>query len=271
MSVDIRYLIMRPIQLPWLFVSPLDTKGLEYHLTPDLSICMEGIVSGEQEFIISHIMMGVEGMEVDAIQADHIFNNEFLPAKSKERTAKAFRNEGVSCFFTIKQMDYLQKLFSERNFMSYTVTVKYKEKKVEEIEMLPPKEFKMISQVFEELDVQFTAPYKTNKGTFEERYEKGYEKKIAMHEEKVKKSLWDKVKEKSVMKRIGTSVGAIALGIGGMLARSKLSAIGGVGGTIAALALGTAGVLLELYGRAEAQDTLVKLKVADRTERMAFI
>lgn len=270
MSVDMKYMIMRPIQLPWLFVSPLDTRGLEYHLTPDLSICMEGIISGEQEFIISHVMMGIEGIEVNEIVANQMFINEFLPGKSKERLVRAFKNDGVSCFFTIKQMEYLQKLFEERNFMSYNVTVMYKDKRVEEIEMLPPKEFKLVSDVFADLDVQFSCSYKTNKEAFEGRYNEGYEKKIASTETKNKATLWEKVKDKNVLKRIGTSVGAIALGIGGMLVRSKLASLGGVGGTIAALVLGTAGVVLELYGRSEAQDTLVKLKFEQKTERMAF-
>lgn len=264
------YTIMKPIQMPWLFVSPLDNKGLEYHLTPDLSICIEGIISGEQEFVISHVVMGIEQIEVNEIQAEQMFMTEFLPNKSKERISKAFKNEGISCFFSIKQMEYLQNLFTERNFMSYNVSVTYKDKKVEDVAMLPPKEFSLVSSAFDELDVHFNVSHKENKKEFVERYAQGYEKKVAKLEDHSRKNLWEKVKNKNMMKRIGTSLGAIVLGVGGMIARSKLSSGGGIGGMIAGLIFGTAGIVLELYGRQEAEITLRQLKVADRAERMAF-
>jgi hypothetical protein len=270
MNIHTNYMIMKPMQFPWLFVSPLDTKGLEFHLAPDLSICIEGIISGDQDFMISHIIMGVEQIEVNEIQAEQMFLTEFLPNKSKERISKAFKNEGISCFFSIKQMEYLQTLFTEKNFMSYSVSVTYRDKKVDDIALLPPKEFNLVSAAFDELDVHWSVSHKENKKEFVERYADGYEKKVAKLEDHSRKDLWGKIKNKNMMKRIGTSIGAIVLGIGGFIARSRLSSSGGAGGIIAGLILGTAGVILEMYGRQEAENTLRQLKVADRAERVAF-
>lgn len=270
MEVISNYFIMKPFQLPWMYVSPADSKGLEYHLSPDLSIRLDGIISGDLELVIGHIVLAVEGIEANELDAESIFLNEFFPAKSKERIFKSFKDGQSSCFFNSRQMEYLQKLFTEKNFMSYNVTVFYKDKKVEMIEALPPKEFKMVMEVFNELQVQGAVDFKLSREEIEERYEKSYEKKVASLEEKTKKSLWEKVRNKDIRWQLLKSIGSIAIGIGGLIARNILAQRGDVLSSIVAVILGTLGILVELYGRQEAQNTLYSLRIGDRPERMVF-
>lgn len=270
MDLTMGHVIMKPIQLPWMYVSPSGLKGLDYHLAPDLFIRLEGIISGEQEFVIGHVVLGIEGVEVDEITAEHVFTTEYLPNKSKERITKAFKDEQNSCFFTTKQMEQLQKLFEGRNFMAYNVSVYYQDKKIDDIPTLPPAQFKLISQAFDDLDVFSKQSYKDNKQAHEETYEKCYKVKTAELEDKQKKGLWEKVKQKNLRKRIGIAFGLVASGVGAVIAQRMLVERGGAISLIAALIVGTAGVFAEMYGRNEAGNTLRQLQFEGKAERMAF-
>jgi hypothetical protein len=185
---------MKPLQLPWMYVSPSGSRGLDYHLSPDLFIRMEGIIAGNMEFVVSHVVLGLEGIEVDAIQAEHIFKSEFLPAKSKERVIKAFKDEQSSCFFQTRHMEWLQKHFDENNFISTDVTVYYKDKKIEDVASLPAKEFKLAYHALDDLGAVQIMPLKENREELTQKYEERYQEKVAELEEKTKKSLWEKVK-----------------------------------------------------------------------------
>jgi hypothetical protein len=270
MNLNSGYMVMRPIQLPWMYATPSGLKGLDYHLSPDLFIRMEGILTGDKEFNISHIILALEGVEVNELQAEHIFLNEYLPAKSKERIAKAFKDEQVSCFFTVKHMEYLQKLFESQNFMSYDISVYYKDRKVEDIPTLPPKEFKLISQVFDDLDVLQKLSHKENRKEIEEKYEECYREKIAATEDQVKKNLWKQIQHTDLKKHIGKAVGSVAFGIAAVILQQMLTSRGGIISITAAFVVGTLGVFMELYGRNEAQNTLRQLQFEGRAERMAF-
>lgn len=271
MELNLSYGIMRPIQLPWMYVSPSGLKGLDLHLTPDVFVRLEGIISGEQEFVIGHfILSAVEKMEVDELTAEHIWMSEYFPAKSKERIAKAFKDEQNSCFFTMKQMEALQELFSTRNFMAYDVTVFYKDQKIEDIASLPEKEFKSVSKAFDELDVFRKDSWKDNKVEYEAKREQVYHEKTAELEQKQKKGLWEKVRGKGFRKRVGIAFCSAIIGVAGFIAQRKLAERGGPISLIAAMVVGTIGVFAELYGRHEANETLKKLQYEGRAERVAF-
>lgn len=264
------YFIMKPIQLPWMYVSPAGMRGLDYHLSPDVYIRLEGIITGDQEFNIGHTVLGIEGLEVNELQAESIFVNEYLPAKSKERVIRAFKDEQSSCFFTTRQMEHLQALFEQHNFMSYSVTVYYRDRKVEDIPSLPRKEYKLVSQAFDDLNVAKQMDYKENREESEQRYEESYKKTAELEEMQIKKSLWAKVRNKGIKKKISMAIGSVAIGVTAVIAQHKLTERGGAISLIAALLIGTAGVFMELYGRNEANQLMRQLQFEGRTERMAF-
>lgn len=264
------YAIMKPIQLPWMFVSPSGLKGLDFHLAPDLFIRLEGIISGEQEFIVGHFVLQVEGFEVDELTAEQIFMNEYLPAKSKERINKAFKDGQNSCFFTMKQMEQLQVLFGAKNFMSYDVSVYYKDRKVEDVPSLPPDEFKKISKAFSELDVFGKDSWKETQQEREEKYDQVYMQKTAELEDKQKKSLWEKVKGKGMRKRAGFAFGTIVAGALAFVAQRKLADRGGILAMVGSVIVGSAAVILELYGSNEAGNVIKQLQYEGKSERMAF-
>lgn len=270
MDLNLGYSIMKPIQLPWMYVSPSGLRGLDFHLSPDLFVRLEGIITGDKEFVTGHIVLGIEGVEVDEIQAEHIFMNEYFPNKSKERIARAFKSEQNSCFFTTKQMEHLQKLFETNNFMACNVSVYYKDHKVEDVPSLPPAQFKLVSQAFDNLDVFQKMSHKENKQVLNEKFDANYQAKTAELEDKTKKNLWEKVKHKNLRKRIGMAAGSVAVGITALIAQRKLVERGGAISLIAALIIGTVGVFVELYGRNEVSSTLKQLQFEGKAERMAF-
>lgn len=263
------YMIMEPFKLPWMYVSPLDKSGLEYHLSPRLSIHLEGIISGDMEFVVSHQIMALGEKELNALEAEHLFMSEIFPSKSKERVAKSFKDGNVSCFFTTNHMEYLDKLFSERNFMCSRISVYYNDRKIQDVAQLPPEEFKLISSTFEELNVCWSLPHKTNKKEFEEKYDQALKESVAEEERSNKKGLWNQVKAKGMKKKLLISLGSVALSVGGFVARTKLSKQEGTIPALLAVLIGTASVLLELHGRQETQSHLRSLKFGGN-ERMGF-
>lgn len=268
----VNYSIKQPMQLPWMFTSPSGLKGIEYHLSPSLSIQFDDIISGDMEFVISHVILGLEKMEVNELQAEEIFKIEYLPAKSKERVVKSLSDKEVSCFFTARQMEHLQKMFEERNFMSLNVSVLYKGKKVDHIAYLPPTEFELVYKAFEEFDVVAEHSHKKNRDKDTETYHETFknQKKVASLEDRSPTKLWDRVKEPKVSKRIAKAVGSVAIGVISIFAQRRLANIGGFWSALSALVIGTIGVFSELYGRQEAQSTLHTLRV-DKNDRGVFM
>jgi hypothetical protein len=259
MNIILNHVIMESIQLPWIHVSPIDAKGLEYHLTPDLSIHLNGILSGDLDFLISHIILDIEGLQINELQAEPIFLNEFLPAKSKERVAKSLKDSETSCFFTTKQMEYLHKLFEERNFMSCDVSVYYQGRRIDDIAELPSKEFKLAIDAFEELNVMAVLNYKKQKGKLKDAYAANFRKKVAAQEDRTTKTLWDRVKHKNMRKKIGLAFGAMISGAFGMIVKSNLATKKGIGFSAVGLVLGTLGIVIEMYGKNQAQQIVQQL------------
>lgn len=271
MDLNLGYSIMKPLQLPWMFVSPSGFKGLDFHLAPDLFIRMEGIISGDLEFAIGEAVFQIEKIEVDQMAGEHLFMSEYFPGKSKERIARAFKSGESSCFFTSRQMEELQKLFNTRNFIAYDVSVYYQDRKVDDVASLPHHEFGLIAKAFENLDVRQNLSWKENKEILCEAYEENFKEKTAELEDKQKKSLWQKVKGKGLKKRIGIAFGVIFVGSGAIaLQRWLAMSIGGPWGLLGAAVAGTIGMLLEVYGSSELGSIIKQLHFEGRTERMAF-
>lgn len=269
MDLKTGYSIMRPIQLPWMFVSPSGLSGLDYHLSPDVFIRFEGIISNEKEFKIAHAILEIEKIEVSELEAEEIFESQYLPAKSKERVSKSLKNQQTSCFFTARQMEALSQFFEARKHMVLDVSVYYKDRKVDEIATLPNDEFHLVSKAFDELDVFWKDSHRQNKEAYETMRAEVYKEKTAELEIGQKKKLWDRVKNKGVRKRIATAVATVAGGIASLIIQRALVQRGGATALAGAFIFGTIGVFVELYGRNEANDTLRMLQF-DGKERMGF-
>lgn len=268
MHIDINYHIMKPLQLPWMNVTPADLKGLDYHITKDLHLKLNGIISGDQEFVISHVLLALEEVEVNELEAEHIFTSEILPAKSQERITKSLKDQQFSCFFNQKQMDYLHKLFEEKNFMCSDVTVWYKGRKVDDIAQLPEKEHQLTLDIFEELEVIGGFDHKVNKEDFLSHYQEARKEKVAEMDETIRKSKWDRVTNKDFRKKAGKAFVSAFVGIGCMVLRTRLSMKGGIWTGALAIIAGIVGIGLEFHSREEMHHLLKILKSHDKTERV---
>ncbi|PGQ88243.1 hypothetical protein [Priestia megaterium] len=276
MNIIQNYIIMHPFQLPWRFVSPAHFKGLDYHLSPDLTIRLEGLYSStvrvnEKNQIVSdpedmELLVGVEiftsysedHFNATGLNAERIFNNEIMSAKSKERINKAFadKNDQLTCFFTESQMNHFQELFESTFYFCSSVTVLYNGKEINDIAELPQKEYKLALAAFAELQVQATIDYKKSKEELEGAYSEYLEKKVAKEDVKQQQSILDRLKNKGVKKGILKAFGALAVGSISWLVKRKLIDSGGWVGSVAAVLIGVAGVGFELYGRQQTQTIL---------------
>jgi F0F1-type ATP synthase assembly protein I len=253
MSFNKNYIIPTPFNLVWSQVSGTESYGLEYHLTADLSIRMEELFSGNDEFplgqyVINDDLRGTE--KVNQIQIDNLWRTEFMPAKTSERIQRFFREGNITCFFSERHMKRLEEKWTNGGYTSGKVSVIFQGKIVNEIIELPPKEFKLIMDAFDELNVQATIDYRNSKQEMEEDYREAYEKKIAKREKYAQKNMFDKLREKHVQKKAAFSIGAIVLGISGYIAKRFLSTKG-PWGIAASIVLGTIGVICEVYGQTE--------------------
>lgn len=250
MELKFNFHIIKPIQLPWEFVSPIETGGLEYHLSPELSITFDGLVTGDQAFHCGHQLIA-QDMEVNEFDAEEIFQNEILPNKSFERIKRCFKEGRNTCFFTSRQMAQLNELFEKRNFMSYEVGVYYRGKKVEDIVHLPAKEYKLIMGVFDELEVKMSIDGKLSQEEMNEVYEKSIKENAGRLGDQLKQDVKEKLKDKRFLKRLAVGFGSVIVGIGALIGRKKLSEGDGVGVAVAAVLVGAVGIVIEIFGRQE--------------------
>lgn len=255
MELKFDFHIIKPIQLPWEMVSPTELGGLEYHLSPELSMQMNGIVTGDQVFHVGEQLIYMGQQEVTGFQIEEVFLNEIMPNKSQERIKKSFREGRSTCFFTSRQMDYFQQLFTERNFMSNDVSVYYKGHRVDDIIQLPSKEYKMIIAAFEELDVKWCLGERSREET-NEKFEESIKENAGKLGDNSKQNAKEKLKDKRFLKRLAIGIGAIMIGIGALIGRKKLSDGKGTGVAIAAVLVGTVGVIMEAFGRQELQNCM---------------
>jgi hypothetical protein len=255
MEIKFDFYIIKPIQLPWEFVSPTELGGLEYHLSPELSVQINGMVTGDTTFHVGEQMIFMDQQEVTGFQIEEVFLNEIMPNKSQERIIKAFREGRSSCFFTSRQMAFFQQLFTERNFMSNEVSVYYKGIKVKDVTQLPIKEYKMIIAAFEELDVKWCLD-EISKEQVNEKVEQSIKDNAGRLGDSVRQNTKEKLKNKQFLKRLAVGMGAVVVGIGGLIGRKKLSEGKGAWTVVAAVLVGVTGVIMELFGRQELQSCM---------------
>lgn len=273
-------MIMKPFQLPWKFVSPANYRGLDYHLSPDLTIRLERIVNNtvrvdenglplraaeDAELLVGQeIFLSYEDGhfgDLSSLGAERIFKNEILSLKNQERIDKCFskQSDNISCFLTESQMAHFHQLFESYIFVCHEVSVRYKGSLIDDIAELPPKEFKLAADAFAELNVvQATVDYSESKQELNDAYHEYLEKKVASRELDDQDSLWDRMKKpgrkKAAAKTIGSLIaGAACWGIKRKLLASK-SWIGIVAGTV----LSVVGVVCELYGKQTAESLMFK-------------
>lgn len=260
MSFSKEYMIIEPFNLPWAHVSPANEQGLEYHLSPHLSILIDGIVSGEDKFLISHFLLQLDNIETNELEGEHIFRTEMLPAKSKERIKRAFDDDETTCFFSTRQMENLQKLFESKNFMSYEVKVVYGGTVVDDVVELPKSAFDLVIEAFEELHVQGTFDFKKHKEDLEEDYRKALETKVSSIEEKSQGNLWSRMKKKGLRKKLAMAMGCLTIGVAGFIGRRMIEP-GGMRNTAFSVILGVIGIAAEMYGRNMMEDVIGEVSI----------
>lgn len=260
MNLSMNYHINKPLQLKWMYISPTEDKGLEYHLSPDLSLHIEGIFSGDYIFDIGHIILALEQVEANELQADEIFYKEFLPGKSKERVAKAYKDGETSCFFTTRHMEYLQNLFESKNFIASHVALYYKGRKVDDPVELPSKEFQVAMDAFEELEVKWEVDEKASRQEVEEAREQAIKKNAGKLEEKKSRNMWEKIKTKKMLRRLGMAIGSSAIAVTGLLYKKHLMEKPGIGSALVAIAIGVVSLLAESYVKQEINNYVMILR-----------
>lgn len=276
MNIIQNFKIMEPFNLPWRYVSPANYKGLEYHLSPNLSIKLEGLYRStvkvdekgnpisdvqELEFIVGAELLVYEGFEVDRLNAEQVYMNEIHSTKSQERIKKSFADKRniLSCFFTERQMEMLHKSFETSFFVCSKVTVVFDGKEMEDIAELPQTEYKMALDAFDELNVHGAFEYKgKNKEEMQNAYAHYYEKKVAKEEDKQKAKLWDKVKNKETRRGMVKAFGSLAIGVAGWMIKRRLSS-GSVLSAVVGVVAGVISIGAELYGRQQANNVMRSL------------
>lgn len=269
MKINKQYVILEPLQLPWLYVTPTSDNGLEYHLSTKLSVRINGIVSGEDAFVTSHMLAAIDGLEVSELEAEQQYEVEIMPGVTRERVAKTFKTGESSAFFTTRQMEALQQLFESKNYISHDVSVHYDGRRVDDVVELPAKEFDLIKHAFADLHVMATIDYKTSKEEIEEAYEKSIKQNAGKLGDESKKNIWERVTSKGVRKRIGVALGSLLVGVGGLVARQKVQTKQGLAPTLVSIACGLAGIVLEMYGRNELQK-IMRLLAVNKREKVVF-
>lgn len=276
MDIIRNYVIMQPFNLPWRFVSPASFRGLDYHLSPDLTIRLEGLYSSTVQVDASQRIVGdpedmelLVGVEVftsysenhfnaTGINAERIFNNEILTQKSSDRIKKAFadKTDQLTCFFTETQMNHFHELFESSFYLCSTVTVLYQGKPIDDIVKLPQKEYKLALDAFAELNVQATIDYKKSREELEEAYAEALDKKVASEEAKHQQGIVDNLKNKGFRKGMLKACASLAVGTISWIAKRKLVNSGGWLGTAAAIVISVVGLGFDIYGRQQAHAVL---------------
>lgn len=276
MNIVQGYRIMDPFNLPWRFVSPANYKGLEYHLSPNLSLKLEGLYRStvkvdekgkpvsetqEIEFCVGNDLLWFENFDVDKLNAERVFINEIFATKSQERINKAFadKNGILSVFFTERQMEFFQESFESTFFVCSKVTVVFNGKEIDDPVELPPADYKLVLEAFDVLHVVGILDHSENREVLQDRYVHFYEKKVAKEEDRQKQKLWDKVKNKETKRDLVKAFGSLAIGVAGLMLRRKLANAGGVFFGFVGVIIGAVSIGFELYGRQQTNNALRSL------------
>ena len=260
------FFTLKPLHFHWIEVSPADERGLDYHLSPNLCLRIEEIFSGSQEFSISEILVSLEDQvqsdnpAINRMQEEHIFMREMMPNKTQARITRHFRDPDISIFFNNKQMDYLEELFENHNFIAKRITVMLNGHRVDDIIELGPSDFKLVMEMFEELEVQGGIDYVENKKEFMDAYNDYFREKVAKHSESQREGFWAKMKRKDERKKILKTSLFITLGVACWVGKRVLLSCGWPG-KLCAIPLGAVGVVFDMHGQAEAMGLLRSVKI----------
>ena len=250
------FFTMKPIQLPWAKVSPANAQGLDYHLSPNLTLRIEGIFSGDQEFFISEVLLRLENMSaeedgvIDALMEEQIFQREIMPNKTQGRISRHFKEPDISVFFTAKQMAALEDMFNNNRFIAQTITVLLNGNKVNDIYELGPQDFRLVLDAFDDLEIDMKISHKESKEEFMEAYNENFEKKVAAKEDKERTTFWEKISRKGDRKRIIKTVLVSMAAVGCWIAKKALASQGWKG-KLCAVPIGVLGVILDMYSQTE--------------------
>lgn len=262
------YFTMQPLELDWMKVSPAaEGGGIEYHLTPDLFLRIEDIVSGNNNFIISEFIMdleagkGKEGEVANRMADEATFAREYLANKSQARVTRSFEDPDISAFFRRDHIDILEVQFQNNQYFAGSITVFYRNQKVDDVLELGKDDFRIVTRLFDDLGVQGSVDFRKNKEEFEQKYDEALKEKVASRESEVKKSVWNRLTKKESRKQTITALATTAIGVAGWVAKRALMSMFGIWGKLAAVVVGTVGICLEAYGRNELGEIVRGLKV----------
>lgn len=224
MKIKRNFVITKPMQMEWNRVSPAHYKGLDYHISPELTIRLEEIYSStvkvdsegrtvqkpeEMELIVGQeIFLSYEDDHfkgANSIMAESTFKYEIMPLKSQARVKDFFKDSTgeLTCFFTKGQMEQFEALFETNYFICHKVSVLYKGNPITDIAELPPQEFKIALQAFEDLEVQATMEYKGSVDEMNEAYTEFFKEKVASASiNRKEKIVWKEKFTKSGLKQL---------------------------------------------------------------------
>lgn len=167
------YSILEPFKFNWKYAAPKSFTEMEYFITPTLSIGVDRMSNGKNDFAI--------GAYLTESKNTTLFANEYLVKRSQERVKLAFDKEEISVFFTPKEAEEMDLLFEEERFIARQVKV-YSNNIAVDVFSLSETDFSLVMEVFSELGVQQSINFKTEKESFEDLRKDMYEQ--AFHKAK---------------------------------------------------------------------------------------
>lgn len=199
------YSILQPFNLNWKFTAPKSFTELEYFLTPSLSIGIDRMSNGKNDFAVGAYLTG--GMNRT------LFTNEHLVKRSDERTKNAFDKEDVSVYFTPAEAKDIEALFTEERFIARQIKI-YKNGNPRDLFALDEDDFSKVMEAFVELGIQQSIDFKTEKESFEDlrgdMYQEAYKKARESFSNQMKKR--ERVTKKELYKQVGIGSGCVIVG-----------------------------------------------------------
>lgn len=151
------YSILQPLKLNWKYTAPRSFTEMELFITPTLSLGIERMSNGKNDFSIGAYLTG--GMDRGA------FDNIYLVKRSTERVQAAFNKEEVSVFFTPTEAQEMEKLFEDERFIARQVRV-MKNGQTADLFALDEEDFERVMTTFTEMGVQQSIDFQTEREAF---------------------------------------------------------------------------------------------------------
>lgn len=213
---------------------------MEYFLTPDLSIGVDRMSNGKNDFAIGAYL--TESMN------KAIFETEHLVKRSAERVKSSFDKEDISVYFTPAEAKDMEALFEEERFIARKIVV-YKGGREIDIFELDEEEFSKVMEAFVTLGVQQSIDFQNEKESFEnlrsDMYDGAFKKAREAFASRMKKR--DRVTKKDLYRQGG--IGTAIVIAGGLLRNAgKVVAKKGFLGMIAGAICNLASVVCGMVG-----------------------